>query len=91
MLHSVIETSTKNDRSVKEYVAKRQEAITPFIKNFSDKNDIILDIFMGTGSTLIACEKFNRFCYGIELDPICCDVIIKRWEEYTGKRAIKKL
>ena len=48
----------------------------------------ILDLFGGSGSTLIACEKTNRNAYLMELDPKYCDVIIKRWEEYTGKQAI---
>ena len=47
----------------------------------------ILDLFLGSGSTLIACEKTNRKCYGMELDPHYCDVIVKRWEEFTGKKA----
>lgn len=50
--------------------------------------DIILDPFLGSGSTLIACEKTNRKCYGMELDPHYCDVIIKRWEDFTGKKAV---
>ena len=48
---------------------------------------LILDLFLGSGSTLIACEKLDRICYGMELDPIYCDVIIKRWENFTGKKA----
>ena len=55
------------------------------IKNHSAKS--ILDLFLGSGSTLIACEKTNRKCYGMEIDPHYCDVIIKRWEDYTGKKA----
>jgi len=47
----------------------------------------IYDGFLGSGSTLIACEKTNRICYGMELDPKYCDVIVQRWEEYTGKKA----
>ena len=47
----------------------------------------VLDFFLGSGSTLIACEKTNRKCYGMELDPKYCDVIIKRWEDYTGGKA----
>jgi DNA modification methylase len=47
----------------------------------------ILDSFLGSGTTLIACEKLGRKCYGMEIDPHYCDVIIKRWEEYTGKKA----
>mgnify|MGYP001448020418 FL=1 len=57
------------------------------IKNSSKQEDIILDSFLGSGSTLIACEKQSRICYGVELDPKYCDVIIKRWENFTGKKA----
>ena len=46
-----------------------------------------VDCFLGSGSTLIACEKLKRICYGMELDPKYCDVIIKRWENFTGKKA----
>ena len=48
---------------------------------------IILDPFLGSGSTLIACEKTNRVCYGMELDEHYCDVVINRWEQFTGKKA----
>ena len=57
------------------------------IKNFTKKNDKIVDCFGGTGTTLIACEKHNRKAYLIELDRGYIDVIIKRWEDYTGKKA----
>lgn len=59
------------------------------ILNDSDKNNIILDLFGGSGSTLIACEKLNRICYMMEIDPIYIDVIIERWENYTGKKVVK--
>ena len=51
------------------------------------KGNKVIDLFLGSGSTLIACEKTGRKCYGMELDPHYCDVIIKRWEDYTGKKA----
>ena len=57
------------------------------MKNSSKQEDIILDPFLGSGTTLIACEKQSRICYGVELDPKYCDVIIKRWENFTGKKA----
>ena len=58
------------------------------IQNSSPHNAIVLDIFLGSGSTLIACEKTGRVCYGMELDPHYCDVIVERWCEYTGRRDI---
>lgn len=59
------------------------------IKNSSKKSDRILDIFGGSGTTMIACEQNNRHAYLMELDPRYVDVIINRWEEFTGKKAIK--
>lgn len=58
------------------------------LSNSSKQEDITLDLFGGSGSTLIACEKTNRNCYMMELDPHYCDVIIKRWQDFTGKQAI---
>jgi DNA modification methylase len=52
------------------------------------KNSATLDLFGGSGSTLIACEKTNRNAYLMELDPKYCDVIIKRWQDFTGEKAI---
>lgn len=57
------------------------------VKIVSDSGDLCLDLFGGSGSTLIACEKTGRNCYMMELDPKYCDVIIKRWEDFTGKKA----
>jgi DNA modification methylase len=48
----------------------------------------IVDLFLGSGSTLIACERANKNCYGMELDPKYCDVIVKRWETLTGQKAV---
>lgn len=59
-----------------------------FIDKYSKENDLIVDIYGGSGSTLIACEQLNRKCYMMELDPKYIDVIIKRWEEFTGKKAV---
>ena len=57
------------------------------IKNSSRKGYIVLDLFGGSGSTLMACEQLGRTCYTMELDPKFVDVIIKRWETLTGKKA----
>lgn len=64
------------------------ELIAKLIKNSSKENDIILDLFGGSGSTTIAAEQLNRKCYTMELDPKYCDVIVKRWETMTNREAI---
>jgi len=67
--------------------AKPIELISKPINHASKMDDIILDLFGGSGSTLIACEQLNRICYMMELDEKYCDVIIKRWETLTGGKA----
>ena len=57
------------------------------IKSSSREGEIVLDVFGGSGSTLIACEQLNRKCYMMELDPHYVDVIIERWENFTGQKA----
>ena len=64
--------------------AKPVELVIRAIKTFKGS---VIDPFLGSGSTLIACEKTNRKCYGMEIDPHYCDVIVKRWEDYTGNKA----
>lgn len=56
-------------------------------ETYSSESKNILDLFGGSGSTLIACEKTKRKCFMAELDPHYCDVIVSRWEKYTGKKA----
>ena len=60
------------------------------VKKFDKNNNFktVLDMFGGSGSTLIACEQMDRTCYMMELDPKYCDVIIKRWESFTGEKAV---
>jgi DNA modification methylase len=58
------------------------------LTNSSRAGDTILDLLSGSGSTLIACETRGRSAYVMEIDPHYCDVIIKRWEEFTGKTAV---
>lgn len=59
------------------------------IKNSSKSGDSVLDIFGGSGTSIIACEQLGRRCFTCELDEHYCDVIIQRWEEFTGKKATK--
>lgn len=69
---------------------KPLELVTRAIANSSEINGIVLDLFLGSGSTLIAAQKADRVCYGTELDPKYVDVIVQRWVEYTGIDKIKK-
>ena len=78
--------------NVNEYKHPTQKPvalITRAIINSSKVEDLVVDTFLGSGSTLIASEKTNRICYGMELDPKYTDVIIKRYENYTGNKAEK--
>ena len=65
-------------------VEVNQRALTSFTK----RGDVVIDLFLGSGSNLIACETLERKLGGMELDPHYCDVIVKRWEEFTGKKAV---
>lgn len=64
------------------------ELIERLVSNSSRTGEKVLETFCGSGSTLIACEKTGRKCYGMEIDPHYCDVIIKRWEDFTGNKAL---
>ena len=66
---------------------KPVEMMERIVKTSSKKK--VIEPFLGSGSTLIACEKTNRICYGMELDTKYCDVIIERWEQFTGQKATK--
>ena len=58
------------------------------IKNSSKKEDIVLDLFGGSGTTIMACEQNDRIGYMMEFDPHYVDVIIQRWENFTGQKAV---
>ena len=57
------------------------------VKNSSRVSELVLDLFGGSGSTLITCEQLGRRCYMMEYDPQYLDVIIERWENFTGQKA----
>jgi site-specific DNA-methyltransferase (adenine-specific) len=86
--HDVLEFDRLNQNKLHP-TQKPVEMLEKLLIDGSRENNIIYDCFLGSGSTLIACEKLNRICYGFELNPIYCDVIIKRWEDFTGKKAKK--
>jgi len=58
------------------------------LRNSTIRGERVLDPFVGSGSTLIACEQLGRCCMAIEIEPKYCDVTVQRWEEYTGQQAI---
>jgi len=80
-----IKRTSKNDLHP---TMKPVELVEKAIEDGSQINGIVLDLFGGSGTTIIACEKHNRKSRLMELDPKYCDVIIKRWQDFTGKKAI---
>lgn len=68
---------------------KPVECMARPIRNHGGKEDSVYDPFLGSGTTLIACEQMGRKCFGIELDPKYCDVIVQRWENLTGRKATR--
>ena len=79
----------KKDHDNELSYSKPVELCAKYIRLYGKKN--ILDLFGGSGSTLIACEQLDRTCYMMELDPKYCDVIVKRWETLTGEKAKKQI
>tara|TARA_A100001201_G_scaffold50359_1_gene50143 strand:- start:465 stop:1619 length:1155 start_codon:yes stop_codon:yes gene_type:complete len=85
--YSVFDSRTIPKSKHNHPTVKPIDLLVWLIEHYSDYKQIILDTFLGSGSTLIACEKTNRKCYGMEIDTNYCDVIVKRWEDYTGNKA----
>ena len=79
----------KNEYSAVHAATFSVEFASYYITTFSNKGESILDLFGGTGTTMIAAEQLGRKCYMMELDPHYCDVIIARWEKLTGQTATK--
>lgn len=77
----------KPKRNVEHPTMKPVKLIAKLVKNSSRIDELVLDPFGGSGSTLMACEQLGRRCYTMELDPHYCDVIIKRWEDWTKQKA----
>lgn len=78
------------DRAVKNRghsIGKPVSLLERLLKNSSTREDVVLDCFLGSGSTLIACERLGRPCRGVELEPAYVDTSINRWQDYTGLEA----
>jgi site-specific DNA-methyltransferase (adenine-specific) len=75
-------------RSAEHPTMKPLKLLERLIKNSSRPGELVLDTFGGSGSTMMTCEQLNRTCYIMEIDPVYCDVIVKRWENFTGRKAV---
>ena len=79
----------KPSSSAEHPTMKPLKLLARHVRNSSKPDDLVLDLFGGSGSTLMTCEQLGRTCYTMELDPRFVDVIINRWEEFTNQKAIK--
>ena len=80
----------KREKTEGHTTPKPVDLIASAIQNSSKVSELIIDLFGGSGSTLIAAEKTNRKANLMELDPKYCQVILERWQKYTGKKAIRE-
>jgi DNA modification methylase len=78
--------SQEEDERTAHSTQKPLECMARPIRNNTAEGEGVYDPFLGSGTTLIACEKLNRICYGMELDPAYCDIIVNRWMKLTGKK-----
>lgn len=84
--------SSQNSKDAQHRLHPTQKPVSllvDIIDQWGKDCNVIVDLYGGSGSTLIACEQLNRSCYMAELDPKYCDVIVKRWENFTGNKAKK--
>lgn len=79
----------KPSKSVEHPTMKPLKLLARQIRNSTRRGEKVLDTFGGSGSTLLTCEQLGRTCYTVELDPKYCDVIIQRWEQATGNKAVR--
>lgn len=90
LIKSIDETVIYEDKPKENTVHPTMKPISLMIRQIQNSSKVgnkVLDLFGGSGSTLIACEELNRQCYMMEYDPKYVDVIIERWEQFTGKKA----
>lgn len=83
-----VNSFTNNDNLKLHPTVKPMEMVRDAILDITKRNGIVLDTFLGSGTTLIAAEKSNRICYGIELEPLYVDTTIRRWQDLTKKSAV---
>ena len=87
--HSDVFDYSPADGVVKGHACPKPVALwADLVKHYADPASVVYEPFSGSGTTLIACEQLGRKCYGMEISPHYCDVIVQRWETLTGKKAV---
>ena len=89
-VNSLARTADESNLSDLHPTIKPVELVADAILDCTARGDIVLDPFLGSGTTVIAAERTGRVCYGIELDPRYVDTIIRRWQTFTGQNAIQE-
>lgn len=89
VLHFVRTSGSEKESTGGHATPKPLALVVLMLKSSTREGDVVLDVFGGSGSTLIACERLGRTCYINELEPKYVDLIIRRWEEETGREAVK--
>jgi DNA modification methylase len=87
--NSTIIREERPQRNDEHPTMKPIKLVARMVQNSTKRGDLVLDPFGGSGSTLIASAQLDRRCYTMELDPVYCDVIVKRWERLTGREAVR--
>lgn len=86
---STVINENKPARNAEHPTMKPLKLLARLIRNSSKPGQVVLDSFGGSGSTLVTCEQMDRVCFTAELDPVYCDVILTRWENLTGEKAVR--
>jgi DNA modification methylase len=89
-VNSLARTTEEGSLSLLHPTIKPVELVADAILDCTARGDIVLDAFLGSGTTLIAAERVGRACYGIELDPHYVDTIVRRWQAFTGQIAVQE-
>ena len=88
--HGWVGFTARNQEFAREHPTEKPVAlIAQMIRDFDDEADLIVDLFLGSGTTLIAAEQLDRRCFGMEIDPTYCDIIVRRFENLTGEEAVR--
>jgi hypothetical protein len=87
-IHTLSQQSGEGNLFALHPTVKPVAMVADAILDCSARGEVVLDAFLGSGTTLMAAERVGRICYGIEIDPVYVDVAIRRWQNYTGEAAV---